>query len=183
MTPLDVQLCADHLREYCSFMLSYRQIVNSFSDWFSKPSQTRHMRSNRTRPSREGSRSHKSRNSSTQQSNQSIPSRESNKSLQSEQSGGSNRQSAHRVMSVDDMIDHRISQLGLPGLEGNRYNVSNTVTYLHLTKVEWVNQEELSAKTGKSYKSTLGKWVKISNPSRARDQRKRPKRCCDANEN
>jgi len=99
----------------------------STTDWFSKPSQTHQFRSNRTsnRPSRESSRTRKSRNSS-RQSNQSIHSQDSNESLHSDQSGslqGRNSKRSNKikhVMSLDDMIDLRISELNLPGLEGRR---------------------------------------------------------------
>merc|ERR1712106_1082978 len=97
----------------------------STTDWFSKPSQTHQVRSNRTRPSRESSRTRRSRNSS-RQSNQSIPSQDSNESLHSDQSGslqGRNSKRSNKikhVMSLDDMIDLRISELNLPGLEGRR---------------------------------------------------------------
>jgi len=100
------------------------------SDCFGKPRKARHVRSNRTRPSREGSRllANGSR-SMSRQSSQNIPSQASDKSINSDRSSSSTLgRRSQRIVSVDDMIDQRISELRLPGLEGRTSKPKKTVS-------------------------------------------------------
>merc|ERR1712179_418732 len=66
---------------------------------------------------------------SAPRSSQNIPSQASYKSINSDRSSSSTLgRRSQRIVSVDDMIDQRISELRLPGLEGRTSKPKKTVS-------------------------------------------------------